>query len=44
MAKSNTKFSKGLRYTGVVTVSCGRSEMVLPTCVGIRTEAKGVLS
>ncbi|KAK0227744.1 hypothetical protein IW262DRAFT_1445677 [Armillaria fumosa] len=34
MAKSNTKFSKGLRYTGVVAISCGRSEMVLPTCVG----------
>ncbi|KAK0456981.1 hypothetical protein EV421DRAFT_1887058 [Armillaria borealis] len=34
MKKSNTKFSKGLRYTGVVAVSCGRSEMVLPTCVG----------
>ncbi|SJL06992.1 uncharacterized protein ARMOST_10334 [Armillaria ostoyae] len=34
VAKSNTKFSKGLRYTGVVAVSCGRSEMVLPTCVG----------
>ncbi|KAK0220577.1 hypothetical protein IW262DRAFT_1448720 [Armillaria fumosa] len=33
VAKSNTKFSKGLRYTGVVAVSCGRSEMVLPTCV-----------
>ncbi|KAK0459382.1 uncharacterized protein EV420DRAFT_1642357 [Desarmillaria tabescens] len=34
VAKSNTKFSKGLHYTGVVAVSCGRSEMVLPTCVG----------
>ncbi|PBK58710.1 hypothetical protein ARMSODRAFT_1028038 [Armillaria solidipes] len=34
MKKSNTKFSKGLRYMGVVAVSCGRSKMVLPTCVG----------
>ncbi|SJL18317.1 uncharacterized protein ARMOST_21903 [Armillaria ostoyae] len=34
MKKSNTKFSKGLRYTGVVAIYCGRSEMVLPTCVG----------
>ncbi|PBK67336.1 hypothetical protein ARMSODRAFT_989178 [Armillaria solidipes] len=34
VAKSNTKFSKGLRYTGVVAVSCGGSGMVLPTCVG----------
>ncbi|KAK0475297.1 hypothetical protein EDD18DRAFT_1090012 [Armillaria luteobubalina] len=34
MTKSNTKFSKGVRYTGVVAVSCGRSEMVLPMCVG----------
>ncbi|KAK0433673.1 hypothetical protein EV421DRAFT_1892883 [Armillaria borealis] len=33
MAKSNTKFSKGLRYTGVVAISCGRSEIVLLTCV-----------
>ncbi|KAK0484271.1 hypothetical protein EDD18DRAFT_1311853 [Armillaria luteobubalina] len=33
VTKSNTKFSKGLRYTGVVAVSCGRSEMVLPMCV-----------
>ncbi|KAK0474670.1 hypothetical protein EDD18DRAFT_1090490, partial [Armillaria luteobubalina] len=33
VTKSNTKFSKELRYTGVVAVSCGRSEMVLPTCV-----------
>ncbi|KAK0211417.1 hypothetical protein IW262DRAFT_1450620 [Armillaria fumosa] len=33
MAKSNTKFSKGRRYTGVVAISCERSEMVLLTCV-----------
>ncbi|KAK0485564.1 hypothetical protein EDD18DRAFT_1311691 [Armillaria luteobubalina] len=33
VTKSNTKFSKGLRYTGVVAVSYGRSEMVLPMCV-----------
>ncbi|KAK7016446.1 hypothetical protein VNI00_018883 [Paramarasmius palmivorus] len=29
LAKQNTKFSKGLRYTGVVGVACGRSEMFL---------------
>ncbi|KAK7015533.1 hypothetical protein VNI00_019094 [Paramarasmius palmivorus] len=27
LAKQNTKFSKGLRYTGVVGAACGRSEM-----------------
>ncbi|KAK0495266.1 hypothetical protein EDD18DRAFT_1310020 [Armillaria luteobubalina] len=40
MTKSNTKFSKGLRYTGVVAVSCGRSEMVLPMCVGNTDKGK----
>ncbi|KAK0214468.1 hypothetical protein IW262DRAFT_1450136 [Armillaria fumosa] len=40
MAKSNTKFSKGLRYTGVIAISCGRSEMVLPTCVGNMDKGK----
>lgn len=34
LAKANSKFSKGLRFTGVGAVSCARSEMVLPTCVG----------
>lgn len=34
LAKANTKFSKGLRYTGVGMVSCGRSEMVMPVGVG----------
>ncbi|PPQ82214.1 hypothetical protein CVT26_009204 [Gymnopilus dilepis] len=32
--QANTKFSKGLRYTGVSSVSCGRSEMILPCSVG----------
>ncbi|PPR02922.1 hypothetical protein CVT26_009777 [Gymnopilus dilepis] len=32
--KAHTKFNKGLRYTGVTSVSCGRSEMVLPCSVG----------
>jgi hypothetical protein len=30
----NTKFSKGLRYTGVGGIMCGRSEMIMPTGVG----------
>ncbi|KDR70916.1 hypothetical protein GALMADRAFT_75522, partial [Galerina marginata CBS 339.88] len=32
--QANTKYSKGLRYTGVTAVSCGRSEMVTPCSVG----------
>ncbi|PPR05742.1 hypothetical protein CVT26_008495 [Gymnopilus dilepis] len=32
--QANTKYSKGLRYTGVSGVSCGRSEMLLPCSVG----------
>ena len=32
--QASTKFSKGLRYTGVSSVSCGRSEMILPCSVG----------
>ncbi|PPQ76635.1 hypothetical protein CVT26_012761 [Gymnopilus dilepis] len=32
--KAHTKFNKGLRYTGVSSVSCGRSEMLLPCSVG----------
>ncbi|KAG6819140.1 hypothetical protein H0H93_014961 [Arthromyces matolae] len=34
LAKANTKFSKGLRYTGVGAITCGRSEMFLPCGVG----------
>ncbi|PPQ76700.1 hypothetical protein CVT26_004470 [Gymnopilus dilepis] len=34
LAKANTKFSVGLRYTGVNAAVCGRSEMVLPLGVG----------
>lgn len=34
LARANTKFSKGLRYTGVGAVSCGRSEMIRPNAVG----------
>ncbi|KDR83151.1 hypothetical protein GALMADRAFT_134646 [Galerina marginata CBS 339.88] len=34
LAKANTKYSKGLRYTGVGGVVCGRSEMVMPLGVG----------
>ncbi|KAF9554700.1 hypothetical protein CPC08DRAFT_766536 [Agrocybe pediades] len=34
LAKANTKFSRGLRYTGVGAVVCGRSEMVMPSGVG----------
>ena len=34
LAKMNTKFSKGLRYTGVGGVMCGRSEMVMPLGIG----------
>ncbi|PPQ82081.1 hypothetical protein CVT26_003681 [Gymnopilus dilepis] len=32
--QANTKYSKGLRYTGVSGVSCGRSEMLMPCSVG----------
>ncbi|KDR67154.1 hypothetical protein GALMADRAFT_23542, partial [Galerina marginata CBS 339.88] len=32
--QANTKYSKGLRYTGVTAVSCGRSEMVMPCSIG----------
>lgn len=34
LAKANTKFSKGLRYTGLSLVACGRSEMIMPVGVG----------
>ena len=34
LAKANTKFSTGLRYTGVNMAVCGRSEMIFPTAVG----------
>ncbi|KAK7047944.1 hypothetical protein VNI00_006272 [Paramarasmius palmivorus] len=29
LAKQNTKFSRGLRYTGVMGVACGRSDMIV---------------
>lgn len=34
LAKAYTKYSQGLRYTGVSLVACGRSEMILPVGVG----------
>lgn len=34
IAKATTKFSKGLRYTGVGSVICARSEMFLANGVG----------
>ncbi|PPQ76365.1 hypothetical protein CVT24_008805 [Panaeolus cyanescens] len=34
IAQANTRFSKGLRYTGVGGVFCGRSEMILPQGIG----------
>ena len=34
LAKMNSKFSRGLRYTGVGGVMCGRSEMIMPLGVG----------
>ncbi|KAG6835804.1 hypothetical protein H0H93_014501 [Arthromyces matolae] len=34
LAKANTKFSRGLRYTGVGALTCARSEMFLPCAVG----------
>jgi hypothetical protein len=34
LAQANNRFSKGLRYTGVGGVFCGRSEMVMPMGIG----------
>lgn len=34
IAQANNRFTKGLRYTGVGGLFCGRSEMVLPVGVG----------
>ncbi|KAF8951356.1 hypothetical protein BDZ97DRAFT_1684845, partial [Flammula alnicola] len=34
LAKANTRFSVGLRYTGTNITVCGRSEMLLPVGVG----------
>ncbi|KAF8202527.1 hypothetical protein BJ912DRAFT_842756 [Pholiota molesta] len=34
LAKAQSKFSRGLRYTGVGGAMCGRSEMILPNGVG----------
>ncbi|PPQ77497.1 hypothetical protein CVT26_006143 [Gymnopilus dilepis] len=34
LAKANTKFSVGLRYTGTNAAVCGRSEMIFPSGVG----------
>ncbi|PPQ81774.1 hypothetical protein CVT26_010082 [Gymnopilus dilepis] len=34
LAKANSKFSVGLRYTGTNAVVCGRSEMIFPLGVG----------
>ena len=34
LAKANSKFSVGLRYTGTNAAVCGRSEMVFPMGVG----------
>ncbi|KAH7904972.1 hypothetical protein BJ138DRAFT_1118902 [Hygrophoropsis aurantiaca] len=34
LAQANTKFSKGLRYTGVGACGCARSEMFMPNGVG----------
>lgn len=34
LAKATTRNTKGLRYTGVAAVVCGRSEMLLPNAVG----------
>ncbi|KAF9548613.1 hypothetical protein CPC08DRAFT_648406, partial [Agrocybe pediades] len=34
LAKANTKFSVGLRYTGVGMTTCGRSEMIMAQGVG----------
>ncbi|KDR64862.1 hypothetical protein GALMADRAFT_82591, partial [Galerina marginata CBS 339.88] len=32
--QAHTRFNKGLRYTGISAVSCGRSEMVMPCSIG----------
>ncbi|THU85159.1 hypothetical protein K435DRAFT_869556 [Dendrothele bispora CBS 962.96] len=37
LAKASTRFSRGLRYTGVGGLSCARSEMLMPTGV-VNTE------
>jgi len=34
LAKVNTRFSKGLCFTGVRAVSCGHSKMLLPNATG----------
>lgn len=34
LAKATTQNTRGLRYTGVCGVVCGRSEMVLPNAIG----------
>ena len=34
IAQQNTRFSKGLCYTGVGCASCGQSEMIFPNGVG----------
>lgn len=34
LAKATTRSTRGLRYTGVAAVVCGRSEMLLPNAVG----------
>ncbi|KAJ3500804.1 hypothetical protein NLJ89_g9630 [Agrocybe chaxingu] len=34
LAQANTRFLRGLRYTGVGGAFCGRSEMVLPLAIG----------
>lgn len=34
LAKATTRNTKGMRYSGVGMVACGRSEMVLPNSVG----------
>ncbi|KAG6905120.1 hypothetical protein DXG01_004759, partial [Tephrocybe rancida] len=39
LAKANTKFSKGLHYTGVGAITCGQSEMFLPC--GVANLQKG---
>lgn len=34
LAKATTQNTRGLRYTGVCGVMCGRSKMVLPNSIG----------
>ncbi|KDR81126.1 hypothetical protein GALMADRAFT_61075 [Galerina marginata CBS 339.88] len=34
LAQANTRFSRGLRYTGVGLAACGRTEMIFPCGVG----------